>query len=435
MSRSTRQDEELVAELRALWKKRRPFLMQMEVGAPYDGCFYEPNLFLVTPPGSPMQKELMSDIPTRWGLRRERATEAVQKKRSDVWSCRYNYDSVFDKHRGNGQFSWEKWPEGGLGFYDTTMAQFVAACFDDMARHEDELLELEAEFELAAAECPEPMKQPQLYVWPLYASGQGAGMDCVHGLKELVQVCEQESCYQLATRPTWPDGLLGSRLAKGSDSYGRITLVAVAPLGAINEVLPAGERYWMHALAVAAEQWGISLTWQCSGCDSVLEYDEYEGRPEATGYHGDGGIGVHFTGVLCDQCLLEGACDHCRDQSGDPMDYYDEQIKEHGWNLCEWCTEKLLKASDLAGEVDLDDTVQLRWWKAPDQLELPGVDVPAKLVFINGDDKPIDGLTFDADALVAAADEMSLEHLHPDYGHGLALSGTVVENEAFKGVE
>lgn len=53
-------DEEVLAELRTLWKKRKAFLMQMEVGALYDGCFYEPNLFLVTPPGSPEQRQRRS---------------------------------------------------------------------------------------------------------------------------------------------------------------------------------------------------------------------------------------------------------------------------------------------------------------------------------------------------------------------------------------
>lgn len=72
--------------------------------------------------------------------------------------------------------------------------------------------------------------------------------------------------------------------------------------------------------------------------------------------------------------------------------------------------------------------------EAPGQLELPGIDVPPKLVFI-ADDKPIEGLCFDEDALVCAAEQMSLEHLDPDYGWGLTLSGTVVENAAFKGVE
>jgi hypothetical protein len=278
------------------------------------------------------------------------------------------------------------------------------------------------------------MKQPQLYVWPLYASGQGAGMDCVHGLKELVQVCEEESCYQLATRDTWPDGLLGSRLAKGSESYGRITLVQVAPMGPLNSALPAGERYWMHALRMAEEQWDVRLPWKCEGCDMVLEYDEYEGRPRATGYSGDGGIGVHLYGVLCDDCLQAGACVHCRDTDGDPMTYYHAEIAEHGWHLCEWCTEELLDASGLAGEVDLPETVTLQWWKAPDQLDLPGVEVPPKLCFCSND-KPIEGLTFDAEALVTTAADMSLEHLHPEYGNGLELSGTKVENIAFKGIE
>lgn len=431
MRNSDRETAELVAELRQLWKKRRPFLMQMEVGSPYDGCFYEPNLFLVTPPGSEMQKELQSNIPSRWSPRREKAFETVQRLRQNVWESHYNYDVAFEQMRGN---HWRGWPKGGLGFYDTKGAEFVAGCFEDMEVHEQLLLDAEAEFDDAAREAPEPLEQPKCYVWPLYASGQGAAMDCIHGLRELIQVFEEESVYELANRPVWPEGLHGSRFATGTPSYGRITPVAVAPLGAINEVLPAAERYWMHALHVASEQWGVALKWKCEGCGSEIEYDEYEGRPEATGYSGDGGIGVHLHGVLCDQCLLEGACDHCRDQDGDPMNYYDLEVKEHGWNLCAWCTKKLLESCGLAGEVSLPETIELRWWKDPAQLDLPGVEVPPKLCFMIKD-KPIEGLTFDAEALVAKADDMHLEHLHPEYGHGLALSGTTVENEAFKGVE
>ena len=53
--------EELISKLKKLWKKRKPFLMQMTAYAPYDGCFYEPNIFLITPPGSKLQKELQSN--------------------------------------------------------------------------------------------------------------------------------------------------------------------------------------------------------------------------------------------------------------------------------------------------------------------------------------------------------------------------------------
>jgi len=203
-------------------------------------------------------------------------------------------------------------------------------------------------------------------------------------------------------------------------------------MGPINTSLPAGERYWLHALKVAQEQWGVTLTWKCEGCDSVLEYDEYEGRPEATGYHGDGGIGVHLTGVLCDQCLMDGACIHCREHDGDPMHYYSDAIKEHGWSLCEDCTEQLLRTCGIAGEVELPVTVELKWWKAPSQLDLPGIDVPPELRFCV-DDVPVPGLTCDAAKLAEAAEEMDLEHLSPG-GYGLALPGNTIENMAFKGV-
>jgi len=424
--------EEALASLRALWKKRAPFLMQMEVGAPYDGCFREPNIFLVTPPGSAMQRELMGDVPARYGSVRELALQRLEAARVALAHATSGYDWAFRKAGGNREYDW---------LYRSPMfaenrAEALAslpALFDTMSQCQDVADAAQAMYDAAVLNDPSAMEQPPLYVWPLYASGQGVAMDCVHSLRELVSVCEDESCYALATRDTWPDGLLGSRFLDNGKAYGRITLVDAQPMGPLNLALPAGERYWMHALRVASKQWGQDLTWKCEGCDSVIEYDEYEGRPEATGYHGDGGIGVHYTGVLCDQCLDEGACAHCRDSSGDPMSYYDPKIKEYGWNLCESCTESLLEGCHLVyketdTDLDLDRTVLLQWWKDPKQCVLPGIKLPPMLRFTDTAGVPIKSLSFNLEVLAAAASEMRLEHLDPGWGHGLALSGAAVEN-------
>lgn len=412
-----------VTELRKLWRKRKPFLMQMEVSTPYSGCWVEPNIFLVTPPGSAMQEELMADIPSRYGSKRERLCKAEREAYQNQQRAISNFDWIWRETRGDG-FRLER----------PTLEELVIL-FDEMDKCQYAYIDAECDYEAAKAADLTPMEQPQLYVWPLYASGQGAAMDCIHSLRDLVSVCKEESVFSLANQDTWPDGLLGSRFATGSQSYGRITLVQVAELGPINDALPAAERYWMHALKVADEQWGVQLSWSCSGCNQTIEYSEYEGRPEPTGSGGDGGVGIHYYDVLCDECLQEGACDHCRENSGNPMEYYDRDIAEYGWSLCEYCTEQLLDTCDLTGEVDdLPSTVELQWWKDPKQPSLPGVEVPPKLTFLV-DDKPIQELKFNASALASTASDMGIEHLHPEYGYGgVALSGTVVENVAFKRV-
>jgi hypothetical protein len=411
-------------ELKELWNKGEPFLMQMEVSAPYDGCWVEPNLFLVTPPGSSLHDTLMANIPSRYGPVRERTAEANEKARGKACSAQYEFDRLFRDARGP-RFSWQ----------DKPTAEEAALAFDAMHIREMKAEEVYDRFALAVLEDLTPMEQPPLYVWPLYASGQGRAMDCVHSLEELVHVCSSESVYELANRSTWPDGLAGSQFATGIKAHGRITLVAVSAMGPVNTSLPAGERYWMAALSAADRHWGVSLQWECAGCGSIIEYDEYEGRPEPTGYSGDGGIGVHYHDVLCSDCLLKGACDCCRESSGDPMEYYSRDIAEYGWSLCEYCTERLLEDCDLAGEVDdLPSTVELQWWKDEQQTELPGMEAPSKLVFVV-EGSPVKGLQFDASALASTASDMRIEHLNPEYGYGgVALSGTVVENVAFKRV-
>lgn len=314
-------------KLRELWKLREPFLMQMEVIAPYDGCYCEPNLFLVAPKG-------LKSTPKK--------IDAKTK------------------------------------------------------------------------------------VFPLYASGQGVAMDSVHSLAELLSVCEQSEIRQLSAK---------SVLQPSSYTYGKISLIDVAPLGPINTALPVGERYWMHALHVAEEQWGVQLKWKCEKCDKTYEYDSYEGRPEATGYHGDGGIGIHLTGVMCDSCLQDGACMHCRDNSGDPMEYYDLDIVENGWHLCAYCTEGLLSTCGISGDVDLPKTIELKLWKDPAQLFLPGIEAEARLAFFAGDKRFTDEeISFDSSALQSMAGDMHIEALHPIYGHeyGISLSGTAVENVMFR---
>jgi len=414
-----RETEEVLDELKEFYNAGKPFFMQMEPHSPYDGCWYEPNIFLVTPIGCEMQEELMLDIPPRYSAKREALAKRAQEAQSAAYSATHDYDILFEKSRGD-------WYIGDI----EATAEEVSEAFDVMQINNQHADEAEAEPEAVCKTDPTPISQPQLIVWPLYASGQGVAMNAVHSLGELIEVCEEESVSALAQRDTWPHGLRGDRL-DCDKTWGRISLVAVADATEpLNTALPAGERYWMHALQVAEEQWSQNFTWKCEGCDTVIEYDECEGRPEPTGYHGDGGIGVHYTGVLCDQCLQDGACQHCETASGDPMQYYDPAIKEHGWCLCEWCTQKLLESIELTGPegIELPETVCITWHGDKNQLSLPDIRPGKKLVALDKDDKPIEGVQFNSIKLMEVAADMDLECFDRNYGHGIWLGGSYVED-------
>jgi len=343
--------DDTVAELRKLWEAKQPFVMQMEVSSPYHGCLYEPNIFLVTPIGCDLQETLMADVPTRYPIMRESWQKMKEEVLSSIdhllWQVDYNIEQSSDVSSLYEMFR----TIANLEECKTSL-ETIAAKAELVLLSEADALAIPA------------LSQPPLCVWPLYASGQGVAMDAVHSPEELLEVCRIESIAGLAQRPRWPEALLGSRNLgeRCSKTYGRIALVEVSALKdadgdtdndlALNDILPAGERYWMHALQVAQEQWDVQLHWSCSKCNSVIPYDEYdEGRPEATGYSGDGGIGVHLHDVLCCQCLRDGTCEVCDCAGSSPMESYDTDIAEHGWNMCEHCTEALLDGA-LAGSFD-----------------------------------------------------------------------------------
>ena len=325
--------QEIINNVRNYFADNKPFFLTATVSAPYDGCVYEPNIFLVTPPNSELFAELnsMVDSPKSWH---------------------------------------------------------------------------------------------SLIVFPLYATGQGVALDCIRSLEELEQVVESEEIAELAKRDEGsllnPDKLWGSIRNFSTSNY-----------GPINKNVCAGERYWMRALQVASEKWNIDLHWHCSECGKDIEYNECEGVPQPTGYHGDGGIGVHYTNVMCWECTKLGACEQCK-EGGNPTEYYDDEVKEYGWHLCAYCTSELAKAANFTGEVDLPNTVSIAWYKNSEQTELAGF-VAKKVLTLLVDDKPVEGITFDASALLDYASKNCnlRDRLDHNYGHGLQLSGTTIENIAY----
>lgn len=338
------------------WNAGKPFFMTLTVAAPYDGCFYEPNIFLVTPPKCELFGELMSGIPKRYSREKERARARLDKAKTAYLGMEQELNwswSVAHKERG---------------YYgpDVIAREFgrIPGLFDALGKAEEELWAAEAEFAVYANE--KPMPQPDICVWPLYASGQGMCLDAIHSLDDLIMLIEEGETSSLGNRETWPDALEGSRFEKqsGFRRWGRIRHVTFGDFSPISEVSYTAERYWMQALAVASELYGIALQWKCPNCGKIINYDAED--PETfvypTGSHGDGGVGIHYTNVVCYSCLENGACEACKNAGCGHETYYSEKIAEHGWHLCEYCAEAFAQAISLkkAENVEFGESVIFR---------------------------------------------------------------------------
>lgn len=342
-------DESFEAELR--WKEGKPFYMTLTVSAPYDGCFYEPNIFLVTPVGCALQKELMGTISRRYSPRKEALAKNLELARSKHSAVSNAFS--YAKRILSGEEPWAS---------ETRQAKAVEEIprlVEEVASASSALKEAEAEYEAVKAEPA--MEQPELCVWPLYASGQGMGLDAIHSLRDLIDLIEAENAEELGRRPSWPDGLQGSRFAStsGFKSWGRVRNVSFGDFGPINENSYAAERYWMQALRVANEIYDLELEWKCESCGECITYrhEDPEVEPYPTGSHGDGGVGVHYTDVMCYSCLEAGSCEVCKNDGSENC--YSEKISEHGWHLCEFCTEQFAKAItfEKGEDVELPETV------------------------------------------------------------------------------
>jgi hypothetical protein len=330
--------ENLAKKTKKLWEKGQPFFIEATAYAPYDGCHYEPNIFLVTPIGCAEQMKLMWNIP-------------------------------------------------------------VYHAADQVTR----------------------LVQPQLCVWPLYAVGQGEGLDAIHSLDELLQYVAanqhaEESSHRtesllrkLATR----SGLEGTRSEHASkiNFYCRLRIEQIVTLGPINEVLHAAERYWMAALDRALELGLTCVYWKCSKCGKDASGVEEE-RPEPTGYHGDGGIGIHYVDVMCQECADKGMCEVCREH-GDYMTYYDSAVAENGWSLCADHAKDLLRGA-LTGEVPTGKRAWLVWYSSQDQLALQGIAPTPELVLLV-DGVQVKTVILDVDMIAERAEGFRLDALDSKY--------------------
>lgn len=301
--------EQVIKEINSFFRRKKAFFLCCSVTAPYNGCFHEPNMFLVCPEGN------------------------------------------------------------------------------------------KNEFEGDLVKC-------------LYASGQGEGVGKLTSKKEIIQMVRDE---RVPNEPSW----------KSIDSF--TTGDASKP---INEGTPVNDHYWGQAIRLAEEELDIQLTWKCGKCEQVIEGGTYESEPQFTGYHGNGGIGVFMEGAICSECVDNGLCSNCG-REGWPHECYDPDIAEKGYDLCETCVEQLLDKA-IFGEVDLNDTVLIEWYKDESQLDLSGIENPKILRITDIKGKPIEGLTLDPSKLLDNAKCMNdcSNLIDPKYGRGVYLKGEYVEKIA-----
>lgn len=308
---------ELLDEVLALWKKGERFFLTGVVVAPYDGCFHEPNIWLVEP------------------------------------------------------------------------------------------------------DCEETTQ----VVKPLYASGQGLGVDLVFNLGDLLEWLAEQSLL-----PLWgKDDRTSPRCSQHRmlSPSGRFDSFAVHPGDTLANELPPTAHYWAHAVKTADSVWDIELEWQCPECDEIIKGGLDECEPVHTSYRGNGGVGVFMEGTMCYECSQKGLCEVCKEHYS-AYEGYDKDVADNGWDLCEFHAEELFKGCvEAEGEddVDLPETVFLGFVDEDDDElalydEFEGGEVlPVKVVGLSLD-------TLEAIGLSCASDYL---YKHENWERRLQLPGHAVE--------
>jgi hypothetical protein len=333
--------------LHKLYRQGRPFFITGVVSSPYDGCMYEPNIWLVTPVGCEQHGDLNSTWRPRYAdpKGRQAALAEVSERGHAIWKAKWDLERAIEPHRellGGGLALKVENPDGTKTLDDIAEEmQNLCLCADLLRFIEEEVepelqaedKEKQAEIESRFPPLPEP---PDSIVWPLYASGQGVAVDTIYTFTDLVDWLAEGQL---------PAGDRQSRLTRDKSwfSRGSFDSFDVRPWGPVSAMNPA-EHYWGHAVRAAQEKWEIDLPWCCDKCGHEVEGTDESGQaPHFTGYRGNGGIGVFMEGALCDDCFDAGQCDVCRHGGGDDHETYDIEVADMGASLCEWHTEVLLK--------------------------------------------------------------------------------------------
>ena len=88
----------------------------------------------------------------------------------------------------------------------------------------------------------------------------------------------------------------------------------------------------------------VYLFWVCTECGHKLGFDEEV--PNWEDAHGNGGIGITYDAMLCEQCYSAGCCDKCNEYHG---------VDNLTSRLCSWCHDKAMApVSDDIEQLDAD---------------------------------------------------------------------------------
>lgn len=459
-----------LTELRKLWRRGKAFFITGVVNAPYDGCFHEPQIWLITPPGCEEHESLNALWKPQYPPERALLLKAISGRREPVEraesdmrrelqrvlremderaeSLGYASDGpmrkLFDKFTGYTLYGLEFWLElrDELGSLCACLEELgpkaeqeelinnIVLYLDVQGTVQEVLMSLREEEKGIKQQHPELPRPPDSIVWPLYATGHGVATDVIWSFSELVDWLVDGEL------PPDRESRHGAEYARGSYRWGRGSFDSfeVHPWGPISE-FPPREHYWGHAISVAAERYEMNLPWKCDKCGCEVEgKDDSDCAPHFTGYRGNGGIGVFMEGALCDNCFDQGCCDVCRFRGGDDYDMYDTEVADLGASLCQWHTEQLLadalfgtpEAIELLESLKNEECLDLELVTIGlPQPVLPGVELEPLVEFrlcrrvdLEGPPpeygpnctlQPIEGLVFDADVIEERAREMDLE--------------------------
>lgn len=140
-------------------------------------------------------------------------------------------------------------------------------------------------------------------------------------------------------------GHLISAFTAGELGGRRWEYVYATEMGPINEALDVDGRYWTCALQ-GLHNAGIAGEWICEECGETQTFDP-DFPPTATGYTGDGGVGVYLDHIVCETCLTAGTCSRCSARGSSIMESWHPELVEHGHDLCRYCVEEMIEFAGL----------------------------------------------------------------------------------------
>lgn len=433
--------DEVLRDFVKLWRGGKAFYVTGVVSAPYDGCFHEPNIWLVTPPGCSEHASLNAGWKPRYARAKERlaALAEVNTRAAEIYQEKSRLEEKVRPHVERCGRDWQlisaQLPAGATIEEQQIVMDQVRWALGRIKDLEAEGAQLETDIVAINERFPAKPELPPAVVFPLYASGQGAAVDVLWSLEDCLEWLHSGELPRVISGETEEDGSTkyrDSRLVQGS-FWGGFDSFTVAPMGPISE-LPPSEHYWGAAIRIAYERWGLELSWKCVECErEIVGTDEDDSSPHWTGYRGNGGIGVFMEGGLCADCFQRGCCKACEGAGEADHELWDPAVFHHGLDICEWhaaALAKLLCVSSAEYErlEKLGDAVEpvvlcLKWvQESPEQELIAGVERALRLVLEDKDGGQIPVQVADEDGLDTFVNRNDLaDLLDPKWGDGIYL--------------